>query len=156
MLFKVCHFLYFHTSGEPPLLPERPHTMCLARIVLKHLPGRGMHTHRAMRTSRHTGCVHSPGFTVVSPTVGTYQRGVSVGGVTELPVAAVRRGGVCRELSGTSVLSQGGTSLQEGSWFSPQPLDRDRSNAGVSSQEKASWVPMAGCSQQDPLVQGLL
>ena len=85
-------------SKESLLPPERqplvPGNMYWARIALKQLPGRGMHTHRAASTSHHTGCMHSPGFTVVSPTLGTYQMGVSVVRVTELQVATVRRGAV--------------------------------------------------------------
>lgn len=86
-------------SREPLLPPERqplvPHTMCLALLALKQLPGRGMHTHRAVSTSHHTGCMHSPGFTVASPTLGTYQMGASVVRVTELQDATVQRGAAC-------------------------------------------------------------
>lgn len=143
LLFKVCHSLYLHMSSESLLPPERqplvPRNMDLAHIVLKQLPGRGMPTHRAVSTLHHAGYTHSPGFTVISPPLGTYQKGVSVTErVTELQVATVQRGAACWELSGISVFSQCGTSLQEGSWVFAQPLDRDWSNAGVICQEKDS------------------
>lgn len=86
-------------SSESLLPPERqppvPRNMDLAHIVLKQLPGRGMPTHRAVSTSHHAGYTRSPGFTVVSPPLGTYQKGVSVVRVTELQVATVRRGAAC-------------------------------------------------------------
>jgi len=82
--------------------------------------------------------------------------GAHVTRVTQLQVATIQKGAVCQELSGISVFSQRGTSPQEGSWFFPQPLNRDWSKAGVKSQEEASASLPQADSQQGPLIQRLL
>lgn len=103
MLFKVCSFLYLHTSRETLLPPERQplvlHKMCLAHAALEQPPGRGTLRPRAGSTSHRSGGTHSPALTAASPPTGAYQMGVSSGRVTELQVAPFWRGAVCQELS---------------------------------------------------------
>lgn len=158
MLFKVCHFLYLHTSGEPLLPAERqplvPSNTCLAHIVLQQLPGRGMHRQRTEHITPHW--VHAQPWIYCS--LLHIRQIPNVSGCCESYRASgcncPQRSWLLRTLRCLSIFSVWDFTAGEIMFFFHSHLTATGAILVSVPRRKVSpsQVPAAGCSQQNLLV----